>query len=398
MDIRGQFPILSRRIYGKELVYLDNAATSQKPRSVLDMESRIWRESNANIHRAMHTLSGEMTDLYEQGREAVRRFIGAPSREEVVLTSGTTASLNLLAYCFAERFINKGDKVIVTEAEHHSNIVPWQLALRGKGASLAVLHVDENGEISLEEFEKMLDSRVKLVSVAHISNVLGIVNPVEEIVRIAHSHGIPVAIDGAQGIVHERVDVRKLDCDFYAFSGHKIYAPTGTGVLYGKKAFLEQMPPYMGGGDMIDRVTFEKTTFAPLPLKFEAGTQNYAAAACYVPALDFAENAEVDPSIAPYLMEELPGIEGLRLYGLPKDISRKAPLFSFTIEGTHPSDIAQILDKLGVAVRSGHVCAEPLMARYGITSVCRASFAPYNTLEEAEILVKALRRAADMLR
>lgn len=398
MDIRGQFPILSRRIYGKELVYLDNAATSQKPRSVLDMESRIWRESNANIHRAMHTLSGEMTDLYEQGREAVRRFIGAPSREEVILTSGTTASLNLLAYCFAERFINKGDKVIVTEAEHHSNIVPWQLALRGKGASLAVLHVDENGEISLEEFEKMLDSRVKLVSVAHISNVLGIVNPVEEIVRIAHSHGIPVAIDGAQGIVHERVDVRKLDCDFYAFSGHKIYAPTGTGVLYGKKAFLEQMPPYMGGGDMIDRVTFEKTTFAPLPLKFEAGTQNYAAAACYVPALDFAENAEVDPSIVPYLMEELPGIEGLRLYGLPKDISRKAPLFSFTIEGTHPSDIAQILDKLGVAVRSGHVCAEPLMARYGITSVCRASFAPYNTLEEAEILVKALRRAADMLR
>ena len=398
MDIRGQFPILSRRIYGKELVYLDNAATSQKPRSVLDMESRIWRESNANIHRAMHTLSGEMTDLYEQGREAVRRFIGAPSREEVVLTSGTTASLNLLAYCFAERFINKGDKVIVTEAEHHSNIVPWQLALRGKGASLAVLHVDENGEISLEEFEKMLDSRVRLVSVAHISNVLGIVNPVEEIVRIAHSHGIPVAIDGAQGIVHERVDVRKLDCDFYAFSGHKIYAPTGTGVLYGKKAFLEQMPPYMGGGDMIDRVTFEKTTFAPLPLKFEAGTQNYAAAACYVPALDFAENAEVDPSIVPYLMEELPGIEGLRLYGLPKDISRKAPLFSFTIEGTHPSDIAQILDKLGVAVRSGHVCAEPLMARYGITSVCRASFAPYNTLEEAEILVKALRRAADMLR
>lgn len=398
MDIRGQFPILSRRIYGKELVYLDNAATSQKPRSVLDMESRIWRESNANIHRAMHTLSGEMTDLYEQGREAVRRFIGAPSREEVVLTSGTTASLNLLAYCFAERFINKGDKVIVTEAEHHSNIVPWQLALRGKGASLAVLHVDENGEISLEEFEKMLDSRVRLVSVAHISNVLGIVNPVEEIVRIAHSHGIPVAIDGAQGIVHERVDVRKLDCDFYAFSGHKIYAPTGTGVLYGKKAFLEQMPPYMGGGDMIDRVTFEKTTFAPLPLKFEAGTQNYAAAACYVPALDFAENAEVDPSIVPYLMEELPGIEGLRLYGLPKDISRKAPLFSFTIEGTHPSDIAQILDKLGIAVRSGHVCAEPLMARYGITSVCRASFAPYNTLEEAEILVKALRRAADMLR
>lgn len=398
MDIREQFPILSRHIYGRELVYLDNAATSQKPQSVLDMESRIWRESNSNIHRAVHTLSGEMTDLYEQGREAVRRFIGAASREEIVFTSGTTASLNLLAFCFTEQFIGKGDKVIVSQAEHHSNIVPWQLALKRKRASIEVLPVEENGEISLEKFEKMLDSGAKLVSVAHISNVLGIVNPVEEIVRLAHSHGIPVAIDGAQGIVHERVDVRKLDCDFYAFSGHKIYAPTGTGVLYGKKAFLKQMPPYMGGGDMIDRVTFEKTTFAPLPLKFEAGTQNYAAAACYVPALDFAENAEVDPSIVPYLMEELPGIEGLHLYGLPKDISRKAPLFSFTIEGTHPSDIAQILDKLGVAVRSGHVCAEPLMARYGITSVCRASFAPYNTLEEAETFIKALRRAADMLR
>jgi len=398
MDIREQFPILSRRVYGKELIYLDNAATSQKPQSVLDMEERIWRESNANIHRAMHTLSGEMTDLYEQGREAVRRFIGAASREEVIFTSGTTASLNLLASCFTEQFIGKGDKVIVSQAEHHSNIVPWQLALERKGASLLVLPVDEKGEISLEKFEKMLDSSVKLVSVTHISNVLGIVNPVEEIVRIAHAKGIPVAIDGAQGIVHEKVDVQKLDCDFYAFSGHKIYAPTGTGILYGKKAYLDRMPPYMGGGDMIDKVTFEKTTFAPLPLKYEAGTQNFVAAACYAPALEFAASATVNPEIVPYLMEELPKIDGLRLYGMPEDRSRKAPVFSFTVEGTHPSDIAQILDKLGVAVRSGHVCAEPLMARYGITGVCRASFAPYNIMGEAEIFMKALRRAVDMLR
>jgi len=398
MDIREQFPILSRRVYGKELIYLDNAATSQKPQSVLDMEERIWRESNANIHRAMHTLSGEMTDLYEQGREAVRRFIGAASREEVIFTSGTTASLNLLASCFTEQFIGKGDKVIVSQAEHHSNIVPWQLALERKGASLLVLPVDEKGEISLEKFEKMLDSSVKLVSVTHISNVLGIVNPVEEIVRIAHAKGIPVAIDGAQGIVHEKVDVQKLDCDFYAFSGHKIYAPTGTGILYGKKAYLDRMPPYMGGGDMIDKVTFEKTTFAPLPLKYEAGTQNFVAAACYAPALEFAASATVNPEIVPYLMEELPKIDGLLLYGMPEDLGRKAPVFSFTVEGTHPSDIAQILDKLGVAVRSGHVCAEPLMARYGITGVCRASFAPYNTMGEAEIFMKALKRAVDMLR
>ena len=398
MDTASQIPILSRRIYGRDLIYLDNAATSQKPQSVIDMEARIWRESNANIHRAMHTLSGEMTDLYEEGREAVRRFIGASSREEVIFTSGATASLNLLARCFTERYVTSGDKVIVSEAEHHSNIVPWQIVLAGKGASLEVLPVDEKGEISLEEFGKMLDPRVKLVSMAHISNVLGIVNPVEDIIRIAHSKGIPVALDGAQGIVHEKVDVQKLDCDFYAFSGHKIYAPTGTGVLYGKKKYLEEMPPFMGGGDMIDKVTFEKTTFAPLPLKYEAGTPNFVAAACYAPALEYAASAAVDPEIVPFLLEELPKIEGLRLYGTPQDVARKAPVFSFTVEGTHPSDIAQILDKLGIAVRSGHVCAEPLMARYGITGVCRASFAPYNTLQEAETFVKALRRAVDMLR
>ena len=398
MDTASQIPILSRRIYGRDLIYLDNAATSQKPQSVIDMEARIWRESNANIHRAMHTLSGKMTDLYEEGREAVRRFIGASSREEVIFTSGATASLNLLARCFTERYVTSGDKVIVSEAEHHSNIVPWQIVLAGKGASLEVLPVDEKGEISLEEFGKMLDSRVKLVSVAHISNVLGIVNPVEDIIRIAHSKGIPVALDGAQGIVHEKIDAQKLDCDFYAFSGHKIYAPTGTGVLYGKKKYLEEMPPFMGGGDMIDKVTFEKTSFAPLPLKYEAGTPNFVAAACYAPALEYAASAAVDPEIVPFLLEELPKIEGLRLYGTPQDVARKAPVFSFTVEGTHPSDIAQILDKLGIAVRSGHVCAEPLMARYGITGVCRASFAPYNTLQEAETFVKALRRAVDMLR
>lgn len=398
MDLRGQFPIFGRKVNGKNLIYFDNAATSQKPLSVLEFEERIWREHNANIHRAMHTLSGEMTDLYEQGREAVRSFINAPSREEVIFTSGTTAALNLLATCFTERFIGKGDKVIVSQAEHHSNIVPWQLALEKVGASLEVLPIDDNGEVSLEQFEKMLDERVKIVSITHISNVLGVINPISDIIRIAHGRNIPVAIDGAQGIVHSRVDVQALDCDFYAFSGHKIYAPTGTGVLYGKRRYMDEMPPYMGGGDMIKKVTFEKTTFAPLPLKYEAGTQNYVAAACYAPALEYATSAETDPEIVPFMMEELRKIDGLTLYGTPTDLSHKAPVFSFNVEGAHPSDLAQIMDKMGFALRSGHVCAEPLMARLGITAVCRASMAPYNTLEECRAFIPALKRAVEMFR
>lgn len=398
MDIRDQFPILSRKVYGKELVYLDNAATSQKPLAVLELQDRMYRESNANIHRAVHALSSEATDLYEAGREAVRRFMNAPSRGNVIFTSGTTNSINLLATCFTQRYVSKGDKVIVSQAEHHSNIVPWQIALERAGASLEVLPVDDRGELCLDTFEQMLDERVRLVSVAHVSNVLGIVNPVEKIIALAHSKGIPVALDGAQGIVHQRVDVQALDCDFYSFSGHKIYAPTGIGVLYGKTEYLEQMPPYMGGGDMIDRVTFEKTTFAPLPLKYEAGTQNYVAAACLAPALEFAAEAQSDPRIVPYMTEELMKVEGLHLYGVPSDLSRKVPVFSFTVEGTHPSDMAQILDKLGFALRSGHVCAEPLMQRLGVPGILRASAAPYNTLEECERFIKALHRVLKMLR
>ncbi|MBQ0025025.1 MAG: SufS family cysteine desulfurase [Bacteroidales bacterium] len=398
MDIRSQFPVLGRKVYGKELVYLDNAATSQRPLKVLELQERICRESNANVHRAVHALSGEATEYYEDGREAVRRFINAPGRENVILTSGTTASLNLLATCFTERYVGKGDKVVISQAEHHSNIVPWQIALSKAGASLEVIPVDERGELCMDEFRKVLDGRVKLVSVAHVSNVLGIVNPVEEIIREAHSKGIPVALDGAQGIVHQKVDVQALDCDFYAFSGHKIYAPTGIGVLYGKKTFLEEMPPYMGGGDMIDKVTFEKTTYAPLPLKYEAGTPNYVAAACFAPALDFALEAGMDDRIVPYLMDELPKIEGLHLYGNPAGRERKIPLFSFTVDGTHPSDIAQIMDKLGFALRSGHVCAEPLMDVLGVPGIVRASFAPYNTFEECCRFVEALKRVLSMLR
>lgn len=398
MDIRGTFPILERMVYGKELVYLDNAATSQKPASVLELEDRMYREFNANIHRAVHLLSGESTDLYEAGREAVRAFINAPSRENVIFTSGTTNSINLLATCFTERYIRKGDKVIVSQAEHHSNIVPWQIALGKVGASLEVIPVDDRGELRMDIFYRMLDQHVKLVSVAHVSNVLGIVNPVEEIVAAAHSRNIPVALDGAQGIVHSKVDVQAIDCDFYSFSGHKIYTPTGIGILYGKKEYLDEMPPYMGGGDMIDKVTFEKTTYAPLPLKYEAGTQNYVAAACFAPALAYASDARVDERIVPFMMEKLQQIEGLRLYGVPENLERKVPVFSFTVDGTHPSDIAQILDKLGFALRSGHVCAEPLMHRLGVPGILRASFAPYNTFEDCEKFITALGRVLDMLK
>lgn len=398
MDTRTQFPILEREVYGKRLVYFDNAASSQKPLSVIELQDKMLRESNANIHRAVHALSSEATGYYEAGREAVRRFICAPSRENVIFTSGTTDSINLLATCFTEAFIGKGDKVLLSVAEHHSNIVPWQIALSRVGAEIGVIPVHDNGELDMEVFTSMLDERVKLVSVAHISNVLGIVNPVEQIISLSHSRGIPVALDGAQGIVHEKVDVQKLDCDFYSFSGHKIYAPTGIGVLYGKKEWLEKMPPYRGGGDMIDKVTFEKTTYAPLPLKYEAGTQNYVAAACFAPALEYAASAEIDSRIVPFMMSELQKIEGLHLYGVPSDMKRKVPVFSFTVDGTHPADIAQIIDKLGFALRSGHVCAEPLMARFSVSGILRASMAPYNTLEECELFIKALGRVLDMLR
>ena len=408
MDARTFFPALERQVYGKPLIYFDNAATAQRPRSVLELQQRLALEANGNIHRAIHKLSADATDAYEAGREAVRRHINAPARENVIFTSGTTASINLVATCFSERYLQPGDRILVSAAEHHSNLVPWQMACARHGAKLEVLPVDEMGEISLEILENRLlaaAGRIRLVALAHASNVLGVVNPVREVVEIAHRHGVPVLLDGAQGIVHLPVDVQALDCDFYAFSGHKVYAPTGIGVLYGKTQYLNEMPPYMGGGEMIESVSFEKTTYAPLPLKYEAGTQNFVAAACMTPALELARAMAADPDLQAaerenkaYLSEELSRIDGLRIFGTPRDAARKLPIFSFAVEGAFAGDLAQILDKMGIAVRSGHMCAEPLLFRYGQASLLRASLAPYNTLAECEAFMAALRRAINMLR
>ena len=411
-EIRGQFPALQQLVYGKPLVYLDNGATSQKPLCVIDLVDRMHKEANANVHRAMHKLSDDATALYEGAREKVREFINARHKESIIFTSGTTASINLVASSFCRKFLKEGDEVIVSGDSHHSNIVPWQLACEAAGAVVRPIPVKENGELDMEAYKEMLSGRVKIVAVEHISNVLGIINPIKEVIDAAHALGIPVLVDGAQGIVHAKVDVQELDCDFYVFSGHKIYAATGSGVLYGRKELLEAMPPYMGGGDMVDTVTFEKTTYAPLPLKFEAGTPNFIAQASLKPALEFAQSlregeiAKVveaeEKKIIAYLKEELQKIEGCRIYG---DVDgafgepgSKIPLFSFNIEGCFPSDLAQLLDKMGVAVRTGLMCCEPLMARFGVTSMVRVSFLPYNTLQEAEYFIASLQRAARMLR
>ena len=411
-EIRGQFPALEQKVYGKPLVYLDNGATSQKPQCVLDLLDLMHKGANANVHRAMHKLSDDATALYEGAREKVREFINAQHKESIIFTSGTTASINLVASSFCRKFLKEGDEVIVSGDSHHSNIVPWQLVCEVAGAVVRPIPVKENGELDMEAYRNMLSGRVKIVAVEHISNVLGIINPIKEVIDAAHALGIPVLVDGAQGIVHAKVDVQELDCDFYVFSGHKIYAATGSGVLYGRKELLEAMPPYMGGGDMVDTVTFGKTTYAPLPLKFEAGTPNFIAQASLKPALEFAQSlregeiAKVveaeEKKIIAYLKEELQKIEGCRIYG---DVDgafgepgSKIPLFSFNIEGCFPSDLAQLLDKMGVAVRTGLMCCEPLMARFGVTSMVRVSFLPYNTLGEAEYFIASLQRAARMLR
>ena len=403
-EIRNLFPVLSRKVYGKDLVYLDNAATSQRPQAVIDMWNKISTESNANIHRAVHRLADEATTAYEEARDAVKDFINAYSREEIIFTSGTTASINLVAYCFGEAFIGEGDEVVVTEAEHHSNIVPWQMMCKRRGAVLRVLPVDEYGHLQLEMLDELLSERTRIMAVTHISNVLGIINPIKEIVSRCHSRSIPVLVDGAQGIVHCEVDVQDLDCDFYAFSGHKLYAATGTGVLYGKKKWLDQMPPFMGGGEMVGTVTFENTTYAPLPMKFEAGTQNFASTATLKPAIEFAkilrdkELLKISDSITEYISEELRSMGNVRVFGVPRGTGEdKIPLFSFVVEGVHHEDLALILDKMGIAVRSGQMCAEPLMNRMGVTGMLRASFAPYNTQEEAEYFIKCLKRAVGML-
>ena len=403
-EIRGMFPALSRKVYGKDLVYLDNAATSQRPQSVIDVWNEITAHSNANIHRAVHRLADEATQAYEGARDAVREFINAEFREEVIMTSGTTASINLVAFSFGEAYVSEGDEVVVSAVEHHSNIVPWQLMCERKGAVLKVLPVDDDGYLMVEKLSGLLTDRTKIVAISHISNVLGIVNPVKEIISICHSKDVPVLVDGAQGIVHCKVDVRDLDCDFYAFSGHKLYAATGTGVLYGKKKWLEAMPPYMGGGEMVGTVTFEKTTYAPLPMKFEAGTQNFASTATLKPAIDIANkliNKELIDnidSIRDYLLYFLKKDERIRLYGVPRGTNdEKIPLFSFSVKGVHHEDLALILDKMGIAVRSGQMCAEPLMDRFGVIGMLRASFAPYNTMSEAEYFVKCLNKAIEML-
>ena len=403
-EIRNMFPILSRKVYGKDLVYFDNAATSQRPQAVLDKWNEISSWSNSNIHRAVHCLSDESTQAYESARDAVKDFLNASSREEIVFTSGTTASINLVAFSFGEAFVKEGDEIVVTEAEHHSNIVPWQLLCQRKGATLKVIPVDETGHLRVDVLDQILSDRTRIVAVTHISNVLGLINPIEKVIEKCHSKNIPVLVDGAQGIVHSRVDVQKLDCDFYVFSGHKMYAATGTGVLYGKKKWLDAMPPYMGGGEMVGTVSFAGTTFAPLPLKFEAGTQNYASAATFKPAIDIinllTDNKldKYNASIRDYLLDYFLNDERIRLYGVPRGTNEeKIPLFSFTVNGVHHEDLALILDKMGIATRSGQMCAEPLMDRFGVTGMLRISVAPYNTMEEAEYFVKSLNRAIDML-
>lgn len=403
-EIRNLFPALSRKVYGKDLVYFDNAATSQRVKGVLDEWNRISSESNANIHRAVHRLADEATQAYEQARDTVKDFLNASAREEIVFTSGTTAAINLVAFCFGEAYISEGDEVIVTEAEHHSNIVPWQMMCQRKKAVLKVLPIDDSGHLMVEKLDEILTDRTKIMAVTHISNVLGLVNPVKEIIEKCHSRGVKILVDGAQGAVHCRVDVQELDCDFYVFSGHKLYAATGTGILYGKRELLEEMPPYMGGGEMVGTVKFTGTTYAPLPMKYEAGTQNFASAATLKPAIGFInslndnELISYNEKVRDYLLEQLIDDERITLYGVPRGTSdEKIPLFSFTVDGVHHEDLALILDKLGIAVRSGQMCAEPVMDRFGVTGMLRVSLAPYNTMEEAEYFIKCLKRAIDML-
>ena len=404
-DIRKQFPALSQKVYGKPLVYLDNAASAQRPASVVEALTVSMQENNANIHRAVHALSSRATDAYEAARDRVQAFLHAASREEIVFTSGTTASINLVAFSFGEAFIREGDEVLVSAAEHHSNIVPWQMLCERKGAALKVLDISENGDLRVDLLEKSISPRTKIIAISQISNVLGVINPVQEMVRIAHGKGIPVLVDGAQGVVHGKVDVQELDCDFYAFSAHKLYGATGTGVLYGKKKWLDAMPPFMGGGEMIASVRFSGTTYAPLPEKFEAGTQNFNAVPTLIPAIDFAEACrndveliEYQESIKNYIYDVLCADERIVLYGVPRRTEDKIALFSFAVKGVHHEDLALILDKMGIALRSGQMCAEPLMDRLGVTGLLRASFAPYNTLEEAEYFVQSLNKAIQMLK
>ena len=398
--VREDFPILSRQVYGKPLVYLDNAATTQKPLCVLDAMREEYLNVNANVHRGVHWLSQQATELHEAARETVRAFINARSVSEVVFTRGTTEGINLVASSFCEAFTREGDEVIVSEMEHHSNIVPWQLQARRKGIRLRVIPIDDKGRLRLDELERLFTPRTRLLSVTHVSNVLGTVNPVADIIRLAHAHGVPVLVDGAQSTPHFRVDMQALDCDFFVFSGHKVYGPTGVGVLYGKEDWLDRLPPYQGGGEMISHVSFSDTTFERPPLKFEAGTPDYVATSGLAKALDYVSVLGMDNiaaherDLADYALRRLSQVEGMRLFG-PMGEDHDA-VVSFLVGNIHHMDMGTLLDRLGVAVRTGHHCAQPLMDRLGVLGTVRASFALYNTREEIDSLVEAVQRVAKM--
>lgn len=397
--IRKDFPILSTTVYDRPLIYLDNAATTQKPLCVLDAMRHEYLNANANVHRGVHYLSQQATELHEAARETVRRFINAGKTEEVIFTRGTTESINLVASSFCEEFMKEGDEIIVSVMEHHSNIVPWQLQAARRGVAVRVIPMNDEGELDMEAYADMFTERTKIVSVAHVSNVLGTVNPVREMIRIAHSHGVPVLVDGAQSTPHFKVDVQELDCDFFAFSGHKIYGPTGIGVLYGKEEWLERMPPYQGGGEMIESVTFEKTVFQSLPFKFEAGTPDYIATHGLAVALDYVNDIGLENissherELTSYCMEQMRSIDGIALFGTSE---HKDAVVSFLVGDIHHLDMGTLLDRLGIAVRTGHHCAQPVMQRYGIQGAVRASFAMYNTREEIDALVEGVRRVSRM--
>ena len=397
--VREDFPILSRQIYGKPLVYFDNGATTQKPLCVLDAMRNEYLNVNANVHRGVHYLSQQATDFHEAARETVRKFINAPKVEEVIFTRGTTESLNLVVSSFGDRFLSEGDEVIVSVMEHHSNIVPWQLLAAKKGIAIKVIPMTDEGDVIMEEYEKLFNEKTRIVSITQVSNVLGTINPVKEMIRIAHEHEVPVMVDGAQSTPHMKVDVQDLDCDFFAFSGHKIYGPTGIGVLYGKEKWLDEMPPYQGGGEMIESVSFEKTTFEKLPFKFEAGTPDYVATHGLATALNYVTELGLDnifaheQELTRYAMEQMKEIPDMRLFGTSQ---HKDAVISFLVGDIHHLDMGTLLDRLGIAVRTGHHCAEPLMHRLGISGTVRASFALYNTKEEVDALIAGIKRVSQM--
>ena len=397
--IRKDFPILDREIYNHKLVYLDNAATTQKPKQVVEAMTEEYYNVNANVHRGVHYLSQKATDLHEEAREKVRGFINAKSTSEIIFTRGTTESMNLIASSFCEEFMKEGDEVIVSVMEHHSNIVPWQLQAARKGISLRVVPIDDKGEIIIEEYKKLFNEKTKIVSIAHVSNVLGTVNPIKEMIEIAHSHGVPFMVDGAQSAPHFAINVQDLDCDFFAFSGHKMYGPTGVGVLYGKESWLDRLPPYQGGGEMIESVSFEKTTFERLPFKFEAGTPDYIATHGLATAIDYIKALGIDNinkherELTEYAMKRMREIEEIHIFG---EAENKDAVVSFLVGDIHHMDMGTLLDRLGIAVRTGHHCAQPLMTRLGIQGTVRASFALYNTTEEIDMLIDGIKRVSKM--